>query len=261
MLGEAVLLEIRGPIAIVSLNRPEKLNAVDLAILRGLRAALAEIEANLECRVVVVRGEGRAFCAGADLAMVDELVGDPNGFAGFMDEWHATYEQIAAFSLPTIAAVHGVALAGGFELLQVCDLAVVAEDARIGDQHATYGLFPGGGSTQRLPRLIPTRRALWLLLSGEWIDGATAVEWGLANRSAPAGDVLEIALEMAAVLAARSPAGSAAIKGAVAAGRGRPLDDALRLDRSFALEHMASEDAKVGLEAFRSRSQPVFRRT
>lgn len=151
MLGEAVLLEMRGPIAIVSLNRPEKLNAVDLAVLRGLRDALAAIEANLECRVVVVRGEGRAFCAGADLAMVDGLVGDPDGFAGFMDEWHATYDQIAAFSLPTIAAVHGVALAGGFELLQVCDLAVVAEDARIGDQHAPTDCFPEEGAPSGCP--------------------------------------------------------------------------------------------------------------
>lgn len=261
MSGEAVLLETRGPIAIVSLNRPDKLNAVDTAVLRGLRDTLDRVEADLECRVVVVRGEGRAFCAGADLAMVDGLVDDPDGFAGFMDEWHETYDRIAAFRLPTIAAVHGVALAGGFELMQVCDLAVVAEDARIGDQHATYGLFPGGGSTQRLPRLIPVRRAMWLLLSGEWIDGATAVEWGLANRSAAAEDVLDAALGMATVLAARSPAGSTAIKGAVAAGQDRPLDEALRLDRVFALEHMASDDAKTGLEAFRSRSQPVFRRT
>lgn len=260
MAGAVVTLEKRGPIAIVALNRPDKLNAVDLDVLAGLRETLDRIEQDVECRVVVVRGEGRAFCAGADLDMVEGLVADAAGFAQFMDEWHETYGLLASFPLPTVAAVHGVALAGGFELMQVCDVAVVADDARVGDQHARYGLFPGGGSTQRLPRLTSVRRAMWLLLSGEWIDGATAFEWGLANRVVPAANVVDVAIEMAQTLARRSPLASTAIKRAVAAGLGRPLDEALALDRTFAVEHMMSHDAREGLKAFRSRTEPVFRR-
>jgi enoyl-CoA hydratase/carnithine racemase len=249
-----------GPVAVLTLNRPEKLNAVNMDVLGMIRRHLDEIEADLSARVVVIRGEGRAFCAGADLDMVSTLLTDAGAFADFMDQWHITYNRIEAFSLPTIAAVHGVALAGGFELLQVCDLAVAAQDARIGDQHANFGLFPGGGSTQRLPRLVGVRKALWMLLSGEWVDGQTAMDWGIVNEAVPGDQVFERAMAMAEILAKRSPMGNAAIKRSVRVGEGRNLSDALNLDRPIALQHMASRDARVGLESFAARSEPIFTR-
>lgn len=256
----AITLERQGPVGIVSLNRPQKLNAIDRSVLEGLRWACDEVERDVSIRALVLRGEGRCFSAGADLAMVEGLVGNDTGFAQFMDEWHDTFSRVDTLPVPTIAAVHGVALAGGFELMQVCDLAVVAHDARVGDQHATFGLFPGGGSTQRLPRITSPRRAMWLLLSGEWIDGSTAVEWGLANRSTAEDEVLVESIRMASSLAERSPAASAAIKAAVRAGEGLPLGQALAIDRTYALSHMRSDDAIAGLEAFRQRTTPIFTR-
>ena len=255
-----VVREHIGPVAILTLNRPEKLNAVNIDVLGMIRRHLDEIEADLSARVVVIRGEGRAFCAGADLDMVSDLLNNTRAFAGFMDEWHTTYNRIEAFSLPTIAAVHGVALAGGFELLQVCDLAVATQDARIGDQHANFGLFPGGGSTPRLPRLVGVRKATWMLLSGEWVDGQTALEWGIVNEVVPGDQLMTRAMAMAELLAQRSPLGSAAIKCSLRVGEGRNLADALSLDRPIALQHMASRDARVGLEAFAARTEPQFTR-
>jgi enoyl-CoA hydratase/carnithine racemase len=257
---QVVMREQIGPVAVLTLNRPDKLNAVNRDVLGMLRRHLDEIEADLAARVVVIRGAGRAFCAGADLDMVSGLVGDAGAFADFMDEWHITYNRIEAFPLPTIAAVHGVALAGGFELVQVCDLAVAAQDARIGDQHANFGLFPGGGSTQRLPRLVGIRKATWMLLSGEWVDGQTAMDWGIVNEALPADAMFDRAMDMAGVLAQRSPLGSSAIKRALRIGEGRNLADALNLDRPIALQHMASRDARIGLEAFATRAEPQFTR-
>jgi enoyl-CoA hydratase/carnithine racemase len=250
-----------GAVAVLTLNRPDKLNAVNRDVLAMLRSHLDDIEGDVSAQVVVIRGEGRAFCAGADLAMVSDLVEDPVAFADFMDDWHLTYNRIATFSLPTIAAIHGVALAGGFELLQVCDLAIATQDARIGDQHANFGLFPGGGSTQRLPRLIGLRKATWMLLSGEWVDGQTAMEWGIVNEAVPSEQLMSRTMAMADLLGKRSPLGSAAIKRAMSIGEGRNVADALILDRSIALEHMSSRDAQIGLEAFASRSEPKFART
>jgi len=140
----------------------------------------------------------------------------------------------------------------------VCDLVVVGASARLGDQHANFGLFPGGGSTQRLPRLIGRRAATWMLLSGEPVDAPTALGLGLANRVAPDGDVLETAGDMALHLAERSPAASRAIKQALRQGMHLPLHDALDVERSIAVEHLASADAARGLAAFASRTQPDF---
>jgi enoyl-CoA hydratase/carnithine racemase len=259
-MADEVLLERDGAVAILTLNRPGKLNAVNLDVLALLREHLVTIRGDLRLRVVVVRGSGRAFCAGADLDSIGEFLAEPEQFAAFMAEWHATYNALAEFELPTVAAVHGMALAGGFELMQVCDLVVAARSARLGDQHASYGLFPGGGSSQRLPRQIGVRQATWLLLSGEWIDGSRAAEIGLVNEAVDDDAVLERALEMARTLTQRSPAASAAIKRAVAVGAGRPLDEALALDLPIALEHMGSQDAQIGLAAFRARIEPSWER-
>lgn len=252
-----VLLRRRGPVAHLVLNRPGRLNAIGPPMLAELREGIRRIEAS-DARVVVVRGEGRAFSAGADLHALVDITADRVAFAAFMEDWHATFDAIAACSRPTIAAVHGIAFAGGFELLQVCDLAVVADDARLGDQHARFGLFPGGGSSQRLPRLIGERRARWLLLSGEEISPADALAAGLANEVVPAGDVVRRADELADVLATRSPAAAAAVKHALAVGGGLDVGAALARERPIALDHMASPDALGGIAAFQQRRTPTF---
>jgi enoyl-CoA hydratase/carnithine racemase len=252
-----VLFERRGPIGHVVLNRPHKLNAIDTECVDLIESLVGTIEVDDEVRVVVVSGRGRAFSAGADLAEVEQAIAEDR-FDAFLQRWHRSFGALERCSKPTIAAVHGFALAGGFELTQVCDLLVIEENATIGDQHANFGLFPGGGSTQRLPRTIGWRQAAWMLLSGESIDAGTALDIGLANVIAPDDQAVEAAEGLAHVLAQRSVTASAAIKDALHRGRHLELGDALDLERSIAVPHMKSADAAAGFSAFRSRVKPDF---
>jgi enoyl-CoA hydratase/carnithine racemase len=256
---DQILLLRDGAVAHIVLNRPDRLNAIDAACLDLLQSHVAAVEADEATRAVIVRANGRAFCAGADLTAVAPLLADSARYAAFGDKWHKTYDQIAQCSKPTIAAVHGLALAGGFELLQVCDVVVLAEDARIGDQHANFGLVAGGGGTQRLPRLIGERRAKWLLLSGDWLSAADALQFGLANVVVPADRVLARAEAMAAQLASKSPLASRHVKEAVSRGMQLDLPAALALERQIVVAHMQSEDVQIGLAAFRNRSKPSFK--
>lgn len=253
-----VLAERDGPVLNVTLNRPDKLNALDWECLDLLERHIVAADEDQEVRAVVISGRGRGFCAGADLALVQGIAADRDAFDGFLRRWHEVFGAIERCGKTTIAAVTGFALAGGFELTQVCDLVVLGAGARLGDQHANFGLFPGGGSTQRLPRLIGRRAATWMLLSGDPIDAPTAMALGLANRVVPDDEVLAVAEEMAFTLAERSVANARAIKTALREGRDLPLPEALDVERALAVEHMASGDAQIGLAAFSSRTSPDF---
>ena len=245
-------------VARIVLNRPGQLNAISPELLADLDRACEAIEGDSEVRAVTLTAAGRAFCAGADLRAVQATVGDPERWAAFMRLWHRVFDRIEALPVPVVAGVHGLALAGGLELVLVADLVVMDETARLGDQHANFGLFPGGGSTQRLPRLIGRRAATWMLLSGNPVDAPTALNLGLANRVAPDNDVLEVARDMARELAERSSAASRAIKRSLREGIDLPLGDALDVERGIAVEHMASTDAAAGLAAFAGRTRPDF---
>ncbi len=247
-----------GAVAHITLNRPDKLNALDIECLELLERHIATAAADDQVAAIIVSGNGRCFCAGADLKVVSKAL-DDSAFDAFLERWHQAFGAIEASPKPTIAAVHGFALAGGFELTQVCDAVVIGQSAVLGDQHANFGLFPGGGSTQRLPRLIPKRKALWMLYTGEAIDLQDALAAGLVNRVVPDEDVMTTATEMAEVLAERSSLATAAIKDAVLRGAAMELDDALRLERSIAVAHMNSSDAAHGLAAFSNRTKPDFR--
>ncbi len=253
-----MLLEITSSVAILTINRPDKLNAIDSGVLTGIRTALAGIEDDSSVRALILRGAGRAFSAGGDLGEVSALVSDKTRFSRFLDYWHESLLLLQDSPVPSIAAVHGFAYAGGLELTQACDFVVLGRSAVLGDQHANFGLFPAGGSTQRLPRLVPPRVALWMLMSGEAIDAQTALQLGLANRVVDDGDVFDEARRMADTLSHKSRAGNAAIKAAVRIGADRPLTDAIAAERCLAVDHMASEDAQAGFKAFRSRTTPVF---
>lgn len=253
-----VLLELHDQVAHVLLNRPEKLNAVTADSLRLIQDYVREIQANPSIRAVIIRGAGRAFCAGADLGEVGGLTTDEAAFNSFLDLWHSAYDGVAELPVPTIAAVHGAALAGGFELTHVCDFVVLGEGVPFGDQHANYGFYAGGGGTQRLARLIGERRAKWLLMSGELIDPHEAQALGLVNDVVPAGMVLDRATELARILAARSPELNAELKRTIRVGAELSLGAALAQERPYVLAHMTSQDAAAGLSAFRERSVPSF---
>ena len=245
-------------VARIVLNRPAQLNAMSPELLADLDRACAVIEADPAVRVATLTAAGRAFCAGADLRAVRETVGDPERWGAFMGLWHRVFDRVEALPVPVIAGVHGLALAGGLELLLVADLVVMDETARLGDQHANFGLIAGGGGTQRLPRLIGARRAKELMLLGGWVDAPQALAWGLVNRVAPAGQVGAAVEALARELAGKSVAAGRVAKRLVDGGLDLTLQEGLVLERRLAGEHMRSADAAEGLRAFAEKRAPVF---
>lgn len=246
-----------GPVAHIELNRPTKLNALDLDCLDQLAAHIEAAERDDAIHVVLLSGRGRCFCAGADLSVVEAAVADSR-FEGFLLRWHDVFGRLERCTKPTIAAVHGMALAGGFELTQVCDVVVIGDSTKVGDQHAKFGLFPGGGSTQRLPRLVGRRAATWMLLSGAAISPERAAALGLANEVVPEAEVVTRARALAEELAERSVAASRAIKEALLRTRDLDLAAGIDIELEIAVAHMSSPDAARGMAAFRSRSTPEF---
>ena len=162
-------------------------------------------------------------------------------------------------SKPVIAAVNGIALAGGLEVVEACDIAIASEDARLGDQHANYGLLPGGGGSQRLPRLIGRRKAMELLLTGDWISAKEAEAIGLVNKAVPADKLEETVNEFAQKLAERSPLTSKTLKKLVNEGMQMDLDAALDLEINTVAPLFGSEDVIEGFSAFNEKRKPVFK--
>ncbi|GAB3141463.1 crotonase/enoyl-CoA hydratase family protein [Amycolatopsis stemonae] len=199
---ETVTLERHGHVGVVTLRRPEAMNAVNADLAGGLGNALAEADADDAVRVVVVTGTGRAFCAGADLKALSRgedisAPGHPEwGFAGYVRHF---------VSVPTIAAVNGFALGGGTEIVLASDLAVLDEGAALGLPEVKRGLLAAAGGVIRTQRQIPLKLALEIALTGDSVNAETAVHWGLANRVAPAGKALEVALDLAERIAVNAP--------------------------------------------------------
>lgn len=247
-----------GGIARAVLNRPAQLNAISPALLEDLDRVCEAVEKDRALRVVTLTAAGRAFCAGADLKAVKELVPDPVRWSGFMRLWHRVFNRVEALPAPVIAGVHGLALAGGLELVLVADLVVMDATARLGDQHTNFGLIAGGGGSQRLPRLIGARRAKELMLLGGWLDAEQALAWGLVNKVVPAGQVGPAVEELARALAQKSGAASRTAKRLVDQGLDLSLADGLELELRLAGEHMRSADAAEGLRAFAEKRAPAF---
>lgn len=255
---ETITYTASGGVARITLHRPDRLNAISPELLRDLDRACAAVEGDAGARVVTLTAAGRAFCAGADLRAVRELSPDPERWAAFTHLWHRVFDRIEALPVPVIAGVHGLALAGGLELVLVADLVVADEAARLGDQHANFGLVAGGGGSQRLPRLIGARRAKELMLLGGWLTAPEALAWGLVNRVVPAGTVAPAVEELATALAAGSGSANRTVKALVARAFDTELAEGLELERRLVAEHMRSADAAEGLRAFAEKRKPVF---
>jgi enoyl-CoA hydratase/carnithine racemase len=247
-----------GGIARLTLNRPDRLNAISPELLEDLDRACAAVEADPGVRVVTLTAAGRTFCAGADLRAVSELSPDAQRWNAFMGLWHRVFDRIEALPVPVIAGVHGLALAGGLELVLVADLVVMDETARLGDQHANFGLVAGGGGSQRLPRVVGARRAKELMLLGGWLGATEAQAWGLVNRVVPAGTVGAAVETMAAELAARSVSASRTVKALVNRALDTDLATGLEMEFHLAAAHMRGPDAAEGLRAFVEKRPPVF---
>jgi enoyl-CoA hydratase/carnithine racemase len=255
---ETVLFEKSGGVARVTLNRPNQMNAISPELLEDLDRVCDDVEADSAVKVVTINGAGRAFCAGADLKVVLEITPDPVRWRAFLELLHRVLNRIEAMPQPVIAGVNGLALAGGLELMLVCDLAVADEGARLGDQHAAFGLVAGGGGSQRLPRAVGLRRAKELMLLGGWLSAAQAMEWGLVQRVAPAGELPAALDKMAGELASLSLAASRTAKALANRALDVDLATGLALEKAMVAEHMRSADAVEGLRAFREKRKPKF---
>ena len=256
---ETIKLDVDGPVATLTLNRPDALNATTPQMVEELSKAVDQVEMNEEVKALVIRGEGRAFCAGADLNSLGDAFDNFPVLEAFLKEVNELFFHLEELPIPVIAVVHGYALAGGLELMLACDMCIAAEDARIGDQHINFALMPGAGSSQRLPRKLGTQRALELLLTGRWLSGKEAEQWGLVLRAVPA-DALDEELErLLSGLRDKSRHGLGWIKRTALRGLGMSLREGVALEgASFAQYVATSTHPKEGIQAFKERRKPVF---
>ena len=254
-----IKLERENAVATIRLNRPATLNALSPELLQEFSAAVAEVRDDQSLKALVVRGEGRAFCSGADLIAMEAAFPDQSRLSRYLDKVNACLFQLEELPVPVIAAVHGFVLAGGLELMLACDMAIAAEDARIGDQHVNFGLMPGGGSTQRLPRSIGMQRAMELLTTGRWLSGAEAAEWGLVLRAVPVEMLDQELEELLSPLRTKSRPGLGWIKSVALRGRDLPLRDGVALESlAFAQYVATSTHPGEGIQAFKEKRQPEF---
>jgi enoyl-CoA hydratase/carnithine racemase len=247
--------------AVVTLDRPEQLNPIDAALLADLDQALDSLDGDPDVRALLVTGAGRAFSAGGDMKAYVELQRDPVAFPRFVGHLHRTFERLRTLPVPVVALVNGVTAAGGLELVLNCDFALVAASARIGDAHLNFGQMGGGGVLTLLPRAIGRARAAELVLSGRFLSGPEAVEWGLASRCVPDGELLDAGLDFAREVAAKSPLAvrnAKQVMNQLWADNGS-VDAGLRyeLERD-AFYCLTSADAPEGLAAFAERRKPRF---
>jgi enoyl-CoA hydratase len=243
--------EADGPVATIWLNRPQAKNAYDLELLQALDGALARAEADPASRVVVIRGRGDSFCAGADFSL---LTGE-TPWSELSETVAKTFKRISESRRLTIAAVHGWTVAGGFELMLACDFALAADDARIGDFHIRHGLFAGAGTIYRLPRLIGLRKARELMLSGDVIDGREAKALQLVNDAAPFDELDALIDRFAAKFTDKSPTVAWLTKQAVNRGLDSDYETLAALERETADAVAATADAREGVAAFLRRQR------
>jgi enoyl-CoA hydratase len=255
MADPVVLSETRDRTGLVSLNRPQALNALNDQLIGELLATLDRFEADPNIVATVITGSEKAFAAGADIKEMASL-----GFGeAYLHDQAAAIGRVAEMRKPLIAAVAGYCLGGGCELAMMCDIILAADTAKFGQPEITLGIMPGMGGTQRLTRLIGRPRAMEMILTGRMIEAAEAERAGLAARVVPAADLLAEALKMAARIAEHSLPIVMMAKEAVARADEIPLAEGLRFERRLFHAMFATEDQKEGMAAFIEKRKPKFR--
>jgi enoyl-CoA hydratase/carnithine racemase len=250
-----VRVERRDAVGIVTLDRPEKRNALSPELMEELANAVEELDSDEQIRCIVIAGNDEVFAAGADIKAMSERT-----FQDVIERSTISYwQRLVACRTPLIAAVSGFALGGGCELALLCDMIVASEAAEFGQPEITLGIIPGGGGTQRLARVIGKQRAMELVLTGRRIDAADAHRLGFVNLVAPRKRWLEQAIELAEVVARRPPLAVKLAKQAVLAADELPLAGGLAHERRLYELAMATEDRLEGMAAFLEKRRPEFR--
>lgn len=244
----AVLTEVRGRVLLITLNRPDQMNAVNTDLAQGLVAAVAELDGNSDLTAGVLTGAGRGFCAGMDLKAF-AAGGPPKGFNDFLEN---------GARKPLIAAVEGFALAGGLEVALTCDLIVAAEGVKLGIPEVGVGLFAAGGALLRLPSRVPYAVAMEMALTADPITAEQGLNYGLVSRVTPKGGAVDGALALADRIARNAPLAVAASKQMIREVQGRTEADFWELQRPVMAEVFTSEDAKEGPRAFAEKRPPSW---
>jgi enoyl-CoA hydratase len=255
---DILTMEFDGPIAILTLNRPAVLNALNSDLLTLLEETLDAFTGDPALRAVILTGSGeRAFAAGADIA---ELAALENAVAGQHKArtGQRVTQLLEALPVPTIAAVNGFALGGGCELAMACDFRIASENAKFGQPEVNLGVPPGYGGTQRTTRLLGPGMALFMCLTGEMIDAAEAFRIGLVQRVVPIGDLLPEAKRIAHGIAAKAPLAVTATKRAIRDGAALPLPQALALEALHFGTMVSTNDFREGTSAFLEKRKPAF---
>jgi enoyl-CoA hydratase len=244
-------------IATVRFNRPGKLNAINPEMIEDLRQLVTDVRADPGARVLIFTGNGRAFCAGADIAALTKI-GGPADFMTFIEGVQLAFNAIEDLDRPTIAAINGIAYGGGCEISLCCDFRVIAEDTSIGVPEIKIGLLPGAGGTQRLPRMLPTAIAKQMIYTGDPLTAKQALHHGLVNEIAPAGQALEVAVLWARKLLKLPPVGIRCAKLLVDIAQNGSLKTGIEAERQAMGLLYATEDRKEGLGAFLERREAKF---
>jgi len=256
MAYENILVETRGRVGLVSLNRPKHMNALNDALMNELGDALAKLDADEGVGAIVLTGSDKAFAAGADIGAMKDW--------GYMDVYKSDYitrnwEGLKSVRKPVIAAVAGYALGGGCELAMMCDIIIAADSARFGQPEIKLGVIPGAGGTQRLPRAVGKAKAMDLVLTGRTMDAQEAERAGLVSRVIAADKLLDEALAVAAQIAEFSLPSVMMAKEAVNRAYEAPLGEGVLFERRLFHALFATEDQKEGMTAFVEKRKPRFR--
>lgn len=255
----SILMETRGAVGIITINRPKTLNALDIPTVQALDAAFGAMEADKAVRVIVLTGAGeRAFVAGGDIGDLKSRKGLAH-YEEFAEVIHRVFRRIELSDKPTIGAVNGFALGGGTELLLALDLRVLADSAILGLPEITLGLFPGAGGTQRLIRQVSLCKAKELMFTGDRIDAGRAVAIGLANMVVPRESLMDETLKLANRIADKSPLVLKLMKRTLASGADMAMQAALDHEQAMVSLVLDSEDAHEGCSAFLEKRKPDFK--
>ena len=257
-MGQFISTDHDGHVAVVTIDNPP-MNALSAALLEELEAEVERLDADVETRAIVLRGGGeRAFVAGADIKEFPALRESATQEAGSARGIQRLGTRMDAGHTPFVAAIQGFCLGGGLELAMCCDVRVCADDARLGQPEIKLGLIPGGGGTQRLPRLVGLGRAMLLNLTGDFVDAGTAERWGLVEKVVPAAELMPAALEVAGAIASRSPHAVAVLRELARTTRDLSLEEGLRREADGFRRCLASEDGLEGVTAFIEKREPSF---
>jgi enoyl-CoA hydratase len=256
MAYETLTLAVAERIATITVNRPDKLNALNDRVIEELGEAIRAVGENAEVGGVILTGAGRAFVAGADIAQLEQH--GAMATKALAQRGQEVFRRFETSPKPTIAAVNGFALGGGCELAMACHIRIASDAAKFGQPEVKLGLIPGYGGTQRLPRLVGKGRALQLLLTGEMIDAAEALRIGLVNRVVPAADLISTATGMLQAILVNGPLAIAHCIEAVNAGYDLPLTDAMTLEATAFGLLAATDDKREGTRAFLEKRAAKF---